>query len=287
MTMEQYREFTYRATDGLELFCREYRPAMPARTVLCLPGLTRNSRDFEPLAQRLAGHYRVLTPDLRGRGRSGWDSDPTHYVPATYFADVLQLITEQIADPVAIIGTSLGGMLAMVLGASQAPRVAGIVLNDIGPEIAPAGLARIGSYVGRGSELHSWQEAAAEVQRNYAVAYPDMDAEGWLWYARASYRERQDGVIVADYDPRISEPLRANNTQPPDMWRLWDSLAALPALVLRGESSDIFRADTLQRMHERKPDLHSVVVAGRGHVPLLDEPVVGPALDDFLQRVLA
>jgi pimeloyl-ACP methyl ester carboxylesterase len=286
--MEQYHEFTYRSADGLKLFCREYLPDTPSRTVLCLPGLTRNSRDFEPLARHLAMRYRVLTPDLRGRGLSEWDTDPSHYAPGTYYADVLQLVTEQIADPVAIIGTSLGGMLAMALAATVAPRIAGIVLNDIGPEVAAAGLERISSYVGRGTELHSWAEAAAEAQRNYAAAYPDLNDEGWLWFARASYRQRDDGVIVADYDPRISAALRAGNTQPPDMWKLWESLAAVPVpvLVLRGEMSDVLSAKTLQGMHERKGDLQSVTVPGRGHAPLLDEPPVVPALDAFLQQVL-
>jgi pimeloyl-ACP methyl ester carboxylesterase len=284
--MQQYREFSYRSADGLELFCREYSPGAAARTVLCLPGLTRNSRDFEPLARRLAARYRVLTPDLRGRGNSAWDPDPTHYVPLTYCADVLQLIAQQIADPVAIVGTSLGGMLAMALGASQTPRIAGIVLNDIGPEVAAAGLARIGTYVGRGAPLHSWSDAAAEAQRNYAIAYPDLNAEHWMWYARAGYRQRDADTIVADYDPRISEPLRANNAQPPDMWQLWEALAAVPVLAVRGGTSDVLSAETLQRMHERKSDLKSVSVPGRGHVPLLDEPVVGPALDAFLRHVL-
>jgi pimeloyl-ACP methyl ester carboxylesterase len=281
-----YSEFTYRSADGLELFCREYSPGVPARTVLCLPGLTRNSRDFEPLARRLAVRYRVLTPDLRGRGHSAWDSDAAHYEPGTYYADVLQLITEQCTEPVAIIGTSLGGMLAMALAATQAPRIAGIVLNDIGPEVEAAGVARIATYVGRGAALHSWAEAVAEVQRNFAVAVPGLNEAGWLWYARACYRQRDDGTIVADYDPRISEPLRAGNTQPPDMWKLWEALATMPVLVVRGATSDILGAATLQRMHERKHDLQSVVVPGRGHVPLLDEPVVVPALDAFLQHVL-
>jgi pimeloyl-ACP methyl ester carboxylesterase len=284
--MHSYNEFTYRSPDGLKLFCREYLPAVPARTVLCLPGLTRNSRDFEPLARRLATRYRVLTPDLRGRGNSAWDPDPAHYEPGTYYADVLRLMTEQIAEPAAIIGTSLGGMLAMALAATAAPRVAGIVLNDIGPEVAAAGLARIGTYVGRGTDLRSWGEAAAEAKRNYAMAYPDLNAEGWLWYARAGYRQRDDGLIVANYDPHISAALRAGNTQPPDMWKLWDALASMPVLAVRGEISDILSAATLQGMHARKNDLRSVKVPGRGHAPLLDEPVVVPALDAFLRQVL-
>src|SRR5258706_7069548 len=285
--MPGYREFSCRSSDGLTLFCREYLPATTAaRTVLCLPGLTRNSRDFEPLARRLAKRYRVLTPDLRGRGQSAWDSDPAHYVPGTYCADVLELLSGQVADPVAIIGTSLGGMLAMMLAATHAPRVAGIVLNDIGPEVDAAGLARIASYIGRGTELHSWAEAVAAAQGNYAAAYPDLDAAGWLWWARAGYRQRDDGVIVADYDPRISGPVRAGNTQPPDMWKLWDLIAAVPVLAVRGALSDILSAATLRRMHERKSDLHSVTVPGRGHVPLLDEPRAVRALDAFLQQVL-
>ena len=239
------REFTYTSADGLTLSCREYSPPAPAGTVVCLPGLTRNSRDFTALATHLADRYRVLTPDLRGRGRSQWDSNPANYHPGTYYQDILKLLAEFTSGRVAIIGTSLGGILAMLLASTASQRVAGIVLNDVGPDVAPEGLARIRQYVGGSPAVGSWQEAAAQVKANYGAALPDLTDERWLAYARASYREQADGKLTADYDPRIGDALRTASGTPADLWPLWPTLAAMPVLAIRGahlrhsESRDI------------------------------------------------
>ena len=279
-----YREFTYPSVDGLVLFCREYRPATPQGTVVCLPGLTRNSQDFADLARHLAARYRVLTPDLRGRGRSQWDSRPANYHPVTYYNDVLALLSASVSQPAAVIGTSLGGILAMSLAAMAPERIAGIVLNDVGPQIAREGLARIGSYVGMSPPLASWQEAVQQVQTNYGLAYPDLDATAWEAYARSCYRQCEDGSVVPDYDPAIGDTLRASPPTAFDMWPVW-ALIRRPVLAIRGASSDILGESTLARMRRDMPSLQSFEVAGRGHVPLLDEPGVHDHIDAFLARI--
>lgn len=280
-----YREFTYLSNDGLRLFCREYRALAASGTVICLHGLTRNSRDFTALAQHLARRYRVLTPDLRGRGFSAWDPQWANYQPAVYYQDVLQLLAETAREPVAVIGTSLGGILAMALGASAADHVAGIVLNDVGPAIAPAGLARIGRYAGLRAPPGNWSEAVAQVKANAALAYPDFDDAAWLDYAKASYRENADGIVVADYDPKIGDALRAATAPPADLWTVWAALSSKPVLAIRGANSDILSAETLARMLREKPDLQTIEVPNRGHVPLLNEPGVRPAIDKLLAQV--
>jgi pimeloyl-ACP methyl ester carboxylesterase len=283
---DDYRQFRYASSDGIDLFCREYLTSPAHRTVVCLPGLTRNSRDFTNLARHLSPRYRVLTPDLRGRGFSGWDANPANYQPPVYFQDVLKLITEQSRDAVAIIGTSLGGILAMALAATAPTRIAGIVLNDVGPQIEPGALARIGQYVGLRTRPGTWPEALAQSKANYGSAYPDLDEAGWLDFTRRSYREDDAGVVVADYDPAIGDALRAAQSTTTDLWPLWAGLAGTPVLVIRGAGSDVLSTETVARMAREKPELERFEVANRGHAPLLDEPGVRPAIDAFLGRVL-
>jgi pimeloyl-ACP methyl ester carboxylesterase len=279
-------EFTYTSADGLALFCREHSPQAPAGTVVCLPGLTRNSRDFTVLASHLADRYRVLTPDLRGRGRSQWDPNAANYHSGIYYQDVLKLLTEFTTGRVAIVGTSLGGILAMLLASTASQRVAGIVLNDVGPEVAPEGLARIRQYVGSSPAPDSWQEAAAQAKANYGQALPDLTDEQWRAYARASYREQADGRIIADYDPGIGDALRTASGTPADLWPLWPTVAAMPVLAIRGALSDILTAAIFDRMLREKPDLLRAEVPRRGHAPLLDEPEALKAIDSFLARTL-
>jgi pimeloyl-ACP methyl ester carboxylesterase len=285
------RDLNWTSADGLTLYCREFLPPTPAQgTVVCLPGLTRNSRDFADLARHLAERYRVLTPDLRGRGRSQWDPDPSHYQPAVYLQDVTLLISQRVEGRSAIVGTSLGGLLAMLLAASVPALIAGIVLNDVGPEIASEGLERIARYVGLAPPPGTWEQAARQAEANYGLALPGLTREGWLRYARASYHELPDGRVVADYDPAIGELVRssgARESTAPDLWPLWRSLSAVPALAIRGASSDILSPATLERMRQEKPDLETLVVENRGHVPLLDEGGVRPAVDAFLARLFA
>lgn len=277
-------EVHFTARDGLQLFCRSYPgPTADAPTVLCLHGLTRNSRDFTALARHLQPHYRILTPDIRGRGRSAYDPHWQNYHPGTYVQDVGALLDELKIERVAIIGTSLGALMAMLLAAQQPQRLAGIALNDAGPEIDPRGLARIAQYAGRAAPVHSWSDAAAYVKTVYGDALWGLDDAQWLAYARLSYRENAEGIPVPDADPNIGAAFRDTPTAPQSLWPVYALLTQLPILVLRGEHSDILSAATVQRMAREKPDLQYISIPNRGHAPLLDEPESLQAIDGFLR----
>ena len=284
------REQRYKADDGLELFCRIYEPAggratAAALTVLCLPGLTRNSRDFEALAPHLAARYRVICPDLRGRGFSARDPQWRNYHPGTYLADVRRLLQALELERVAIVGTSLGGLLGMMLGATVPERIAGLVLNDIGPEVDPRGIERIKSYTGMLPPVHTWDDAIKQVRLVYGNAWLGLSDEQWRALVRRSYREDATGVPVLDFDPRIGDALREAPPRPGDLWPVFARLHALPMLVIHGALSDILSAGTVARMRREKPDLEHVTVGNRGHVPLLDEPEALAAIDRFLARL--
>ena len=280
-----WRERYFESSDGLSLYYRDYLPAEASDRlpVLCLPGLTRNSRDFEALALRLqrAGR-RVLTPDLRGRGRSQHDPDWSNYQPTTYLGDLAALQAAAGAERVVVVGTSLGGILAMLIAATRPAAIAAAVLNDVGPEIAPEGLQRIAQYVGRHIPVGSWEEAAAQARATYGLALPDLTDAQWLAFARRSYVE-VDGVPRLDMDPMIGEAVRAAPSgAAPDLWPVYGALRPLPALAVRGELSDVLSEATFERMALEKPDLRRVTVARRGHPPLLDEPECVTAIDEFL-----
>jgi len=287
MTASPFREQRWASADGLELFCRVYEPGVArALTVLCLPGLTRNSRDFETLAPHLAARYRVVCPDLRGRGLSARDPKWQNYHPGTYLADLQRLMQTLDLARVAIIGTSLGGLLAMMLGATAAERVAGIVLNDVGPEIDPKGIERIKSYTGMLPPVGSWEEAIRQLRLVYGNAWPGLGDEMWSTLARRSYRADASGIPVLDCDPHIGDALRAAPPAAPEgFWPVFARLGAVPMLVIRGALSDILSVRTLERMQREKPDLERVIVGNRGHVPLLDEPEVLDAIDRFMARL--
>jgi len=276
-------EYWFDSQDGLRLFSRVYPgPTAAAPSVLCLHGLTRNSRDFEDLAGHLAGRYRVIVPDVRGRGLSARDPNFNNYQIPVYLADVLRLLAGLGAARVSIVGTSMGGLMAMVLAATQPALVAGIVLNDVGPEVDPAGLERIRGYVGKAPAVRDWAGAVAVVRMVYGSAWPGLDDARWEKLARASYRADAQGVPQADSDPLIAEPLKDTSKAAPDLWPLWGALAKVPILAIRGGHSDILSAATLERMKREKPDLTTLTVANRGHVPLLDEPECLKAIDEFL-----
>jgi pimeloyl-ACP methyl ester carboxylesterase len=278
-------EVRWTSNDGVGLFCRVYEGAGPeAPAVLCLPGLTRNSRDFEALALHLAGRYRIVCPDLRGRGLSGRDPNWHSYQLPVYVADLLGLMHVLRLGRMAIIGTSLGGLLAMVV-ASIVDSVAGIVLNDIGPQIEPAGAARIKSYVGQMPPVGSWEEAISQLRAIYSSAWPDLSEEMWAILARRSFREDISGTPVLDFDPNVGAAIRAAPETTADLWPLFSALRT-PILVIRGALSDILSAATVERMQREKPDLVSLTLPNRGHVPLLDEPESLAAIDAFLERVV-
>ena len=279
-------EHWFSSHDGLKLYSRLYAPAAAqAPVVLCLHGLTRNSRDFEDLAPHLAAQYRVIVPDMRGRGFSARDANASNYTIAIYVQDMHRLLAELAAPRVAIIGTSMGGLMAMVMAATQPGQVVGIVLNDIGPEVNPAGLERIRGYAGKVAAVRTWPEAVAQARSIYGSAWPNLSDARWEAIARRGYRVNAEGAPEVDADPRIAEPLRNTATAAPDLWPLWKTLAGVPMLAIRGADSDILSAATLARMQHEKPDLESLTVPERGHVPLLDEPECIAAIDRFLSRL--
>ena len=286
MDVSDWQDRYFVSVDGLRLYYRDYAALEAGRVpVLCLPGLTRNCRDFEATALRRRHTRRVLSPDLRGRGRSQHDPNWQNYHPGTYLADIARLLEHAGVQRVVLLGTSLGGILSMLLCAT-APRLpAGVILNDIGPEVAAEGLQRISSYVGRSAPVRSWDEAAAQMRATYGLAMPDASDEDWRAFARRSYTE-VDGAPRLDVDPGIGEAVRAAPAgAAPDLWPVYAALQPLPALAIRGEVSDVLSEETFERMARLKPDLVRVTVARRGHPPLLDEPDCVAAIDHFLAQL--
>jgi pimeloyl-ACP methyl ester carboxylesterase len=276
-------EYWFDSQDGLRLFSRVYAaPRADAPVVLCLHGLTRNSRDFEDLASHLATRYRVIVPDVRGRGLSARDPNFSNYQIPVYLDDLLRLAAGLGVPRASIIGTSMGGLMAMVLAARQPQLVARIVLNDVGPEVDSQGLERIRRYAGKSPPVESWDQAIAQVRSIYGSVWPGLSDERWERIARRSYRANAHGMPEADADPLIAAPLQDNATAAPNLWPLWGALAKFPILAIRGAHSDILSRVTLARMQREKPDLEVLEVANRGHVPLLDEPECLAAIDGFL-----
>lgn len=287
-----YQDRIWWSLDNVRLHARDYgeATALPGRPpVLCLPGLTRNMRDFHGLAERLAGQgWRVLTVSFRGRGESGYAPDPMSYVPLTYVQDVERLLTEFQLERVVAVGTSLGGIVTMMLAGADRGRLAGAVLNDVGPVIEAAGLARIRGYVGKSGTWPTWLHAARALAEQQGDIYPDNRIEDWLAMAKRLCRLNAQGRIVLDYDLRIAEPFRVPGAEAgPDMWRALDALADVPVLLVRGERSDVLGAATAQAMVDRLGGgAELVTVPGVGHAPTLDEPEAASAVERLLERVL-
>ncbi|ARR55625.1 alpha/beta hydrolase [Rhizorhabdus wittichii DC-6] len=286
--MAEWEDGFWSSKDGLRLHYRDY-PAQAGSTrppIICLPGLTRNARDFAPLADRLAGDWRLIVVELRGRGDSERAKDPLSYVPVTYLEDVTALIAEAGLDRFVLFGTSLGGILSMLISATMPGRVAGLLLNDIGPAIDPAGLVRIRGYVGRGGSYPTWLHAARSLAEVHAVAYPDYTLDDWLGMAKRLYRLTPAGRIVADYDSAIAEPFKVpGNESAGDLWPLAEALKPIPALLVRGGLSDILSAGTADRMQAELPLLERVDLPRIGHAPTLFEPECEAAIDRLLARV--
>lgn len=285
-------EHTVRSADGLGLFVREYPGELPAQghvdlgaPVLCLHGLTRNSRDFEVVAPRIAAlGRRVIAMDVRGRGRSDWDAEPARYQPLTYAQDALRVLDHLGVDRAVWLGTSMGGLISMVAAATASARVAGAILNDIGPALDPRGIARIAGYVGKLEPQANWADAAQAVKGMNGAAFPAAEDAFWLTTAQRTFRARSDGRLEPDYDPAIAATINPN-APPADLMPLFDALIAIPLLVLRGSLSDILSRDGVAAMQARKPDLEAAEVPGVGHAPTLEEPSAWLPIVDFLARV--
>jgi pimeloyl-ACP methyl ester carboxylesterase len=269
----------YRSFDGLKLHYRDYPgPADASLTVLCMPGLTRNARDYETLAPHLAARCRVLVAEFRGRGLSAYASDPRSYVVPSYARDMGALLKAAHVRQAALIGTSLGGLTATVMASLMPAKIVGIVLNDIGPEIDKAGLTRIAGYLGKGITVKTWDEAAAVIQSMDGIIYPEYRHDDWVRLAKRRYVATPDGALRPDYDFNIARA----TAKTPDLWPFFARLDAIPTLALRGSLSDLLTAETFAGMGRIAPTMRLVEVPNRGHAPYLDEPVAVAAIDDFL-----
>ncbi len=272
--------------DGLRLHYRDYGARSDRPALLCLPGLTRNARDFSHVARRLASDWRVVCPDLRGRGDSAYAKDAASYNPVQYADDLALLLAEAEIDRFVAIGTSLGGLLTMLLGAAMPERIAGALLNDVGPELMPEGLAWIRSYVGQGRSFPTWMHAARMVEELQGETFPDYQVSDWLSMAKRAMVVGGNGRIVFDYDMKIAEPLAAPPPEiAPDLWPALAALAGRPAALLRGELSIILSPAVHRKMADMLPGADLVTVPRVGHAPMLDEPAAVAALDRLLARV--
>jgi pimeloyl-ACP methyl ester carboxylesterase len=285
-TMTEFSDQYWTSSDGLKLHYRDYPGRADRPPVICLPGLTRNARDFERLAGHLAGEWRVLCPEMRGRGDSAYSKDSATYNPLQYVEDLKSLLGEAGIARFVAIGTSLGGLMTLLLAAGEPERIAGAVLNDIGPEIEAGGLERIGSYVGQGRSFPTWMHAARAVEESHGRFFPDFAVGDWLDLAKRTMTVGSNGRIVYDYDMKIAEPFKAaNGAAPPDLWPTLQGLAGKPVLLLRGGLSDVLSEATLSRMRAALPEAEALTLPRVGHAPTLDEPEAVAAIDRLLAKV--
>ena len=285
---QTFTDRRWSTADGLSLYARDYAPgAGEAKLpVIAIHGLTRNSADFGAIAPLVAQTgRRVLAIDVRGRGRSDRAPDPMTYQPATYAQDVLALMSQAGIERAVFMGTSMGGLITMALAAIRSRVIAGAILNDIGPEVAKEGLARIAAYSGQPVDTPGWADAAAYARKINAVAFPHYTDGDWDAFARRTFREGTEGAPVLDYDPDIAVPIRAAGAKAlvPNLWPMFNRLTkARPVLLVRGETSDLLSAGIAAKMRKRAPKMDYVEVPGVGHAPMLDEPEARAAIFPFL-----
>ena len=282
-----YTDEYWTSPDGLKLYYRDYAGPNDKPPVLCLHGLTRNSRDFAPLAETLAGDWRVIVPEMRGRGNSEYAKDTSIYTPPTYIKDVEALLAELGIEKFVAIGTSMGGLMTMLMAAKDASRIVAAVLNDIGPEIDPTGLAHIAGYVGQGRSFDTWMHAANSLRETHGASFPDYSIDTWLEMAKRTMVLGQNGRLVLDYDMGIADPFKSANDAPqPDLWPAFKALSDTPTLLVRGELSNLLTEQTQSRMARVHGNLSTVTVPRVGHAPMLDEPESLAAIQALLADIV-
>jgi len=285
-----FREHQISAGDGLALYVRDYGPknasSYASNTVICLGGLTRNSKDFHTLADSLSNEYRVLVPDYRGRGRSAYDPDWHHYHPRTYVDDIRHMTVALNIHEFAVVGTSLGGILGMILGVAMPTSLRGVLMNDVSPEIPTDGLDAILAYMRNTAPLPHWDAAVSYLKQTF----PDFPAEtpdDWLRIAQATYRENDGGQLVYDWDPAIVRGFEEQDASTIDLWPYFRSLRRVPVLSVRGALSPFVKDDTWRNMRNLCPGLVTVTVPNVGHAPSLSEENVMPVMNSWLDRCFA
>lgn len=283
-----FEEITFTARDGLRLYGRRYpAPDTGRRSVLCLAGLTRNSRDFHRVALSLSQHRTgprtVYTMDYRGRGRSDHDPDWRNYALPIEMLDVLDFMTALSLHDAAVVGASRGGLIAMLMAAAQPSTIGALVLNDIGPVIETDGLMRIAGYVGRMPLPGSWEAATAMVRDLNRRQFPGVTDPEWAEFARQLFNER-NGRPAPGHDAKLARSLSVLDGPMPALWPQFAALTRVPVLVLRGEHSDILSAATVEEMGRRHPMMSSYVVPGQGHAPLLMDTETQARVADFLEH---
>ena len=256
-----------------------------AAPILCLAGLTRNSDDFTWVLPHLAGH-RVICMDYRGRGQSDCPEDPMTYTIVREAQDAVELLDHLEVGRVTLLGTSRGGLIAMLLSVTAPDRLAAVILNDIGPEVTDTGLQRILDYVGKVPPSADLDAAAEALMKGHADSFPDVPLSRWRAQAGFMYAEKPGGGLLLRYDPRLRDALigQAGAGEAPDLWQLFEGLRALPLAVIRGANSDLLSAATVERMAARHPGMIAATVPDRGHVPFLDEPEALAAIHALLAR---
>lgn len=278
------------APDGLRLHARIYGPRhAKLRPVVCLPGLARTTADFDALAAAIVGkpdrtHF-VMAVDYRGRGRSEHDSNPANYSIATELADLLAVLTALEIEPAVFVGTSRGGILAMLLASVRPAAITGVVLNDIGPVIETKGLLRIKGYLGRLPQPKSFEDGGEMLRRLFGAQFPKLSQDQWLLFAERTFEEK-DGSLKARYDPKLATLLEGVNMtrSQPTLWKEFEALASVPVMVIRGTNSDILSAETVEGMRKRRPDLVTLDVSDQGHAPLLVEDEIISQINAFIDR---
>ncbi len=283
--VKNYQDQFWQSEDDLNLHYRDYSSNSTKTPIICVPGLTRNSRDFEHLGTLLCGDRRIIMVNLRGRGQSDYAKDSTTYNPKTYVADIVRLMDEIDLPKAVFFGTSLGGIVTMLMASMHSGRVAGALLNDIGPEIDQRGLDRIGEYVGQGRSFDTWAHAARDLAESSASIFPDYTLKDWISFAKKLYRMNSSGRIKLDYDMKISEPFDRKGNGSDAMWRALEAFKDLPTLILRGETSDLFSEATATKMLGMMQNGELVTIPRVGHAPTLEEPQSLDAIAALLQRV--
>lgn len=284
--LAKYKDHCYRsADDRLDLYARIYDDCTDGIPILMMHGLTRNSADFENIAEILRKNHKLIAADQRGRGRSGYDPESTNYHPAVYAEDMIALLRSLDIEKAILLGTSMGGIIAMLMSARQPDMAQALIINDVGPEVAPAGLERLQSYVGKSIQVDNWHDAADHCRQINQIAFPEYRSADWMAFAKRTFTTDKSGIPKLAYDMAISEGVQgeAPTAAPADLWQNWDLLPKIPILAIRGESSDILSPQTLADMRRRHAgSFSSVEIPGRGHAPMLDEPKAISTISKFL-----